>query len=121
MFDGRVLILSAIGETLDGVQAYLSGLGATALSLARIEDARSIATESDALLLFADDYPHGDVAHVLASFPTKRCVVVTSDVETHQAVDRSRDGHLKLVVLRRPAWGGVLLHALCSDRTPDHE
>jgi hypothetical protein len=115
VLNGRVIILSASPETLDSVQAYLVRVGATALGASRLEDAPKVAVDSDVLLVFADDYRKSDVLSLLASFPTRRCVVVTSDVETYRRSEYSRDRPVKLVVLRRPAWGWVLLDALRVD------
>jgi len=113
----HVLIVSESPETLDGVQDYLSRFGARVSAVTRTEEALRAVTSSDALLLFADDYPSAAVCAVLTAAARQLCVVVTEDVEAM----RSRvSGAEKQVFLRRPVWGWMLLDALRAEPSDNH-
>jgi hypothetical protein len=114
MLDRTIAIVSNNPETLDGVQQYLRRVGARALAASRLEDVDAVNADADAVLLFADDYPRAVAlrafARLRASRPATLLVVVTEDVAAYAA--RAEGSASRVVVLRRPAWGWMLVDAL---------
>ncbi len=115
MLDRKIVLVSNNRETLDGVRAYLQRAGANLSGTARLDDASAAATGADAVVLFADDYPRQaalDTATTLRQLlPRTLLVVVTDDVHAFTPASFARDG-CSVVVLRRPAWGWMLVEAV---------
>lgn len=118
MLHQRIAVVSSSRETLDGVEEYLRRAGARPSAVSVLEDAAGAAREADALVLFADDFPTPDTLRAIDHLAVERLVVVTQEVESFRArCDRLSPG--RLVVLRRPAWGWMLLEALRSSTRED--
>lgn len=117
MLDRRITIVSNNQETLDGVQLYLRRVGARAHGASRLDETDDTCAEADAILLFADDYPQTAAfrafAHMRAAHPRTLVVVVTEDVGAFARSWGEDDGG-RVVVLRRPAWGWMLVDAIRS-------
>src|SRR5258706_312135 len=116
MLDRKVTIVSNNRETIDGVREYLHRAGARAAGAVLLEDAPAAAAGSDAVVFFADDYPRdralATFANLRATQPTIRLVVVTEATEAFAAVLLPGAPSHGVVVLRRPAWGWMLLDAV---------
>jgi DNA-binding NarL/FixJ family response regulator len=121
MLDRTITVLSNNLETLDGVQQYLQRAGARARSASRLEDAATCAADADAVVLFADDYPRASslraFAQLRAERPSALLVVVTEDVDAFTSLARAERGVGGVVVLRRPAWGWMLVDAIRGGAT----
>ncbi len=89
-------------------------VGAATYGVSALEDAPPAADHCDAVLLFADDYPPLEALRLLSTVSVKVCVVVTSRLDAADALRSAMRGPAQLVVLRRPAWGWMLLDALRS-------
>jgi hypothetical protein len=111
--DQRIVVLSNSRETLDSVQEYLCRAGARPSGISLLDDAATAAREADALFFFADDFPRADALRAVSSLSVERLIVITQDVELFEAERRHRN-RCELIVLRRPAWGWMLLDALRS-------
>lgn len=114
MLEQRVLVVSNDHETRDSVQGYLTRAGAATTGVSALEEVAVAAQRCDAVLLFADDYAPLDAQRLLSTVPMKVCVVVTSRIEAADLERNMVGERSKLVVLRRPAWGWMLLDALRS-------
>lgn len=129
MLDRRITVVSNNRETLDGVQHYLRRAGARTRTVSRLELADAASAGEDAVLLFADDYPRDAAlrafARLRAAQPATLLVVVTEAVEAFAPPARADRGGGPVVVLRRPAWGWMLVDAIRGgkrgDRTEGHD
>lgn len=110
--DQRIVVLSSNRETLDSVQEYLCRAGARPSGVSLLDDAALAARDADALFFFADDFPRADALRAVSTFPVERLIVITQDVELFEAERRHHRTPRALIVLRRPAWGWMLLDAL---------
>ena len=120
MLNQRIAVVSTSRETLDGVQEYLRRAGARPSAVPVLEDAALAARQSDALLLFADDFPTAASLRTLDGLSIGLLVVVTQEVESFRA-QSARWARGRVVVLRRPAWGWMLIEALRSNGSKDPE
>jgi hypothetical protein len=111
MLNQRIAVVSTSRETLDGVQEYLRRVGARPSAVPLLEDAAMAARQSDALLLFADDFPTAATLRTLDGLSIRLLVVVTQEVESFRT-QGARLARGRMVVLRRPAWGWMLVEAL---------
>jgi DNA-binding response OmpR family regulator len=116
MLDRSIIVVSNNPETLDGVQQYLQRAGARTYNASRLEDADAGAPSADAVLLFADDYPRAAALEAFTRFraarPATLLVVVTEDVAAFAMPARTESAASRVVVLRRPAWGWMLVDAI---------
>jgi hypothetical protein len=110
--DLRLTLVSTDPETLDGVQQYFERRGATVASAARLEKAASSVRVSDGVIVFPDDYPFRQALSFVLTLDVKVIVVVTADVERFQSSLRDAAPSKNVLVLRRPAWGWMLLDAV---------
>jgi hypothetical protein len=110
--DQRIVVLSSNRETLDAVQEYFRRMGARPSGVSLLDDALPAAREADALFFFADDFPPADALRTVSSLAVERLVVITQEVELYEAEQRQHRSQRELIVLRRPAWGWMLLDAL---------
>jgi len=112
----QVTLIADNPETLDGLQAYLAGVGVASRTTRVLRDAALILPGSSALVLFPDDFALKDVerrlAFLRASRPELLIVLVTSSPgRFRSALDRD-DRCLSPVVLPKPAFGWVILDAI---------
>ncbi|MEI8258941.1 MAG: hypothetical protein WCJ30_25000 [Deltaproteobacteria bacterium] len=118
MLDHRITLVSSSRETVDGVREYLGRAGARLTSTGRLVDAPATSAGADAIVLFADDFPRAAALSTFAALrealPSTVIVVVTEAVEEFSPAERDRAAAGRVVVLRRPAWGWMLLDALLA-------
>jgi len=109
----RIVVLSSNRETLAGVQDYLRRVGARPSGVSVLDEAVPAARDADVLFFFADDFPAADALRTVCALSIERLIVITEDVELYEPERKRREltSH-ELVLLRRPAWGWMLLDAL---------
>ena len=116
MLDRTITILTSSRETLDGVEQYLRGAGARASGASRLEEIARVNGRVDAVLFFADDYSRTEAKRAFESLQRDASiavlVVITASVDDFRA---ARDADPRIVVLRRPAWGWMLVDAIRGD------
>jgi hypothetical protein len=113
MLDRTITILTSSRETLDGVQQYLRRAGARASGASRPEEIARANGRIDAVLFFADDYSRAEAKRVFESLQRDASiavlVVITASVDEFRV---ARDSDPRVIVLRRPAWGWMLVDAI---------
>ena len=113
MLDRTITILTSSRETLDGVEAYLRGAGARASGASRPEEIARANGRVDAVLFFADDYPRIEAKRAFDALQRDDSiavlVVITASVDDFRT---AREKDPRVVVLRRPAWGWMLVDAI---------
>jgi len=118
MLDRKITLVSSSRETVDGVCDYLGRAGARATSAGSLEEAQASSTGADAIVLFADDFPRPAALSTFAALrkalPSILIVVVTEAVEEFTPAVGSGKSVECVVVLRRPAWGWMLLDAVLA-------
>lgn len=120
----KVLIVSTDNETIDGMQAYLSRVGASAQTVTKLAEAVEGAKTAQAVVLFADDYTKDSAIETLAELRNRlsaRVVIVVSDEVDFFASIGAGESTGALTVLRRPIWGWMLLDAIRSQLGTGHE
>ncbi len=109
MFQGlRIAVVSALAETRRAMRGYLEAVEAEVRTASTLADLAVVASGAAALVLFADDFPHGRVLTALAALVAAGgpgIVVVSEDVEM------AKDAR-QVVAVPRPAWGWMVLDAL---------
>lgn len=113
MLDRTITILTSSRETLDGVEQYLRRAGARASGVSRPEEIARAKGRIDAVLFFADDYPRNEAKRAferLQRDPSIAVLVVITESVDEFRVGRGADA--RVVVLRRPAWGWMLVDAI---------
>jgi hypothetical protein len=105
----EVLIVARNPETRDGLEAYLTGAGLAAGSVADLSDVAVAAVSCKAVVLFPDDYglreARATIDAIRSSAPEARVVVVT-------ATARAFAERGPLCVLVKPAFGWTILDAI---------
>lgn len=118
MLDRKITLVSSCRETLDGVREYLGRAGARSTSASSLEEAQVNSTGADAIVLFADDFPLPAALSTFAALrralPSTLIVVVTEAVDEFSPEVGSGQSDECAVVLRRPAWGWMLLDAVLA-------
>lgn len=106
--------MSANPETVDGLEAYLRGMGIAARGARRLEDCAKVVTPSTvAVVLFPDDYTWEPVLATLEELARRRssllCVLVTGQLAKFERLAVTGSG---VVVVPRPAWGWTILDVI---------
>lgn len=124
MLDRKITLVSNNRETIDGVRAYLGRAGAHSESAECLDDACSRSAGADAIVLFADDFPRSAAletfAALRAALPSTLVIVVTEAVEEFSPPNESDEPTDRVVVLRRPAWGWMLMDAVLAGGPARH-
>ena len=120
----HVTLIADNPETLDGLQAYLAGVGVASRTTRVLRDVALILPGSSALVLFPDDFELKDVerrlAFLRASRPELLIVLVTSLPGRFRPALDPDDRSLAAVVLPKPAFGWVILDAIrAHERSED--
>ncbi len=118
MVDRKITLVSSSRETIDGVREYLGRAGAHSTSVGTLEGALASSTGADAIVFFADDFPRpaalSTFAALRSALPATLIVVVTEAVAEFTPADPAGTSARSVVVLRRPAWGWMLLDAVLA-------
>ena len=105
MFRGlRIAVVSALGETRRAMRGYLEAVEAEVRTGATLAELAVVASGAAALVLFADDFPHGRVLAAVAALLAAGgpgVVLVSEDVEMAEGLS---EGGL---VAPRPRAGGA--------------
>ena len=112
MFDFKLTLVSNDPDTLWGVRDYLTRSGASLSSTSRLEHASETANDADAIVLFADDYPHDAVVNTVAGLSSRLVVIITGHSHEFERLRARRDLRTRVIVLPRPTWGWMLLDAV---------
>jgi len=120
----HVTLIADNPETLDGLQAYLAGVGVASRTTRVLRDAALILPGSSAVVLFPDDFALKDVERRLASLRASRpellIVLVTSLPGHFHTALAADERSLTPVVLPKPAFGWVILDAIrAHERSED--
>lgn len=110
--DLKLTLVSRDPDTLWGVHDYLTRVGASLKTTSQLEQASEAGTNSDAIVLFADEYPYEAIVSTLAELPPRLVVIVTGRTNEFEPLRNRSDLRARLVVLRRPTWGWMLLDAV---------
>ena len=121
LFNFKLTLVCTDPDTLWGVCEYLTRSGATLSSTSRLEYASEEATEADAIVLFADDYPYDEVVKTIAALSSGLVVVVTGRAGDFSVLRGRPDLRTRVIVLSRPTWGWMLLDAVRTGTTADPE
>lgn len=109
----EVTIVSANAETLDGLQAYLSGAGFVARCARDLAACKKTASPRTlAIVVFPDDFRWEEVADALADLaaqhPRALPVLVTAHPQRCEALRSTEE----LLIVPRPVWGWTILDAI---------
>lgn len=105
----EVMIITQNPETRDGLQAYLRAAGVNARTTQSIE-LDALPPPCEALVLFPDDYPTGDIDAVLGALGRREPPIVSIVVtRAPRRFESASAGH---VVIPKPVWGWTILDAL---------
>jgi hypothetical protein len=111
----HVAIISRNAETLEALENYLQGVGATTSSMRAIAGSPELGTRAAALVFFPDEYPLDSAIAALARWrsanPRAPFVLVTRAPRSFEAVAAEDDAALTLVV-PKPAWSWTILDAI---------
>ena len=112
-----MLILSANPETLDGLQAYLVGVGLQSQSLRAVHDFEKAAPErATAAVIFPDDFGREEVLNLLRrtgrTQPGLLVVLVTREPQHFRIAMESDSRPHPLVLLARPCFGWDILDVI---------
>jgi hypothetical protein len=121
LFDFKLTLVSSDPDTLWGVHDYLARSGASLSSTSRLEQASEEASDADAIVLFADDYPHDAVVSTIAGLSSRLVVIVTGRGSEFEPLRARRDLRTRVIVLPRPTWGWMLLDAVRVGTSDDPE
>jgi hypothetical protein len=119
----QVAIFSANPETLDGLEAYLHGVGIKAKGRRRLEECSELTSASTmAIVVFPDDFAWEAVLASVGEL-AKTCSSTLRLLVTGQPkkYERLVDGKGNVMVVPRPVWGWTILDAIRAhaDRTDD--
>jgi hypothetical protein len=110
-----VAIVSRNTETLEGLENYLRGAGATTSSTRAIVRSPDLAASASALVFFPDDYPWDGAIAALARWrsanPRAPFVLVTRTPQRFEAL-AAEDDEVLTVVVPKPAWSWTILDAI---------
>lgn len=120
LFDFKLTLVSNDPDTLWGVRDYLARSGASLSSTSRLEHA-SEASDVDAIVLYADDYPHDAVVSTIARMSSRLVVIITGHSGDFEPLRARRDLRTRVIVLPRPTWGWMLLDAVRAGTSDDPE
>jgi len=112
LFDFKLTLVSSDPDALWGVRDYLTRSGASLSSTSRLEHASEDASDADAIVLFADDYPHEAVVSAVAGFSSRLVVIITGRSNEFDQLRARQDLRTRVIVLPRPTWGWMLLEAV---------
>jgi hypothetical protein len=121
LFDFKLTLVSSDPDALWGVHDYLTRSGASLSSTSRLEHASEKASDADAIVLFADDYPQEEVVDTIARLSSRLVVIVTGRGSEFQQLRARRDLRTRIIVLPRPTWGWMLLDAVRAGTSDDPE
>jgi hypothetical protein len=108
-----VAIVSRNPETLDGLQAYLSGAGVASRCTSEIDDCWHVAPASTlAFVLFPDDFPWERAVAALASLAAERPRALPVLVTAHPKRFAELADATRVVVVPKPVWGWMILDAI---------
>ncbi|HVU00475.1 MAG TPA: hypothetical protein VHE30_01940 [Polyangiaceae bacterium] len=112
---GRVTLVSASPDTLEGLQLYLRAAGLNVASSRHLKDAPSLLQDSAALVLFPDDFEWPAVCSALEAAAvakvTLRIVVVTQRPKQFEEMSRAEPAP-EIIVVVKPAWSWAILDAI---------
>ncbi len=112
MLDVKLSVIGNDRETIDGVQEYLLRAGAGVRTTAFLEEAQFCAVGADAVILFADHYPLELALRTVVELSVGLIVIVTAEVGYFSDSRTAESLAPRVVVLRRPVWGWMLLDAV---------
>ena len=109
-------VVSKNAETLDRLQAYFDASGVAAHGMRTVRNASTIAAATTAVVLFPDDFAHGDVLTMITELrrarPRVLLVVVTREPKKLEPVLAPDGRSLPPLVLPRPSFGWSILDAI---------
>jgi hypothetical protein len=115
---GRTIaIVAKRRDTRRSVHEYLVRFGAVAPASADVEGAEALHDRIDAFVFFPDDLLHEEALRAFERLKKTHAraplVVVTRDVARFETPPREGGvTRARIVVLRRPAWGWMIVDAL---------
>lgn len=86
-----------------------------------MEHAAEEASDADAIVLFADDYPQEAVVSTVARLSARLVVIITGRSNDFEPLRARRDLRTRVIVLSRPTWGWMLLDAVRAGTSDDPE
>ena len=107
--------LTLIGNdlgTLDGVHQYFQRAGARVRSTRWLEAAQAFAAGSATVILFADHYSRDLVLRAVTELRVSTLIIVTTEVGFFSASRTADSSAKRIIVLRSPVWGWMLLDAV---------
>lgn len=109
----EVTIVAANAETLDGLQAYLSGAGITARCARDLDACKKVASARTlAVVLFPDDFRWEDVVETLAELTRQHPHALPVLVTAHPQRCEELLSIEELLIVPRPVWGWTILDAI---------
>jgi hypothetical protein len=110
----HVTIVAASGETLDGLQAYLSLAGLGARGTRRLDNCGR--EPCSAIVFFPDEFPTREVIRELKRVgreqPTVLSLLVTREPQRYLEITNQDGQGLAPIVMPKPAWGWTILDAI---------
>jgi hypothetical protein len=112
-----VSIVSANAETLDGLQAYLSGAGVPSHCTRALQDLERVAPQcATAAVIFPDDFEDGDVVTLMQQLRRTRprlfSLIVTRRPQRFRDAVRADGRSLPPLILPKPSFGWDILDAI---------
>jgi hypothetical protein len=114
LLDVTLTLIGNDRETLDGVQQYFLRAGARVRTTAWLESAHSYVASSDAVILFADHYSPEFALRTALELCVGTLIIVTAEVGFFTPSRTAQSVAPRVVVLRSPVWGWMLLEAVRS-------
>jgi hypothetical protein len=114
MLDAKLALIGTDPGTMDGVQEYFLRAGAAVCATALLEEAHAAAAGADAVILFADHYPRQSALRTVVELCVGTVIVVTTEVGFFSVSRTEQSVAPRVLVLRGPVWGWMLLDAVRS-------
>lgn len=119
MLDVTLTLVGNDRETLDSVQQYFLRAGGRVRTTSWLEAAHTYAANSDAVILFADHYSPEFALRTALELAVGTLIIVTADVGFFSPSRTAQSVAPRVVVLRSPVWGWMLLEAVRSGTRGD--
>lgn len=111
-----VLVIAHSRETIDGLHAYLGGMGIESHGMRALGDVGRVPATATGVVVFPDDFDAGAVVAVLRSLRDARpgllVVLVTGAPQRFHEVLASDPRGGSIVALPKPAFGWTILDAI---------
>jgi len=112
----RVVVVCENPETVDGLQAYLVGVGIGAHSTRTLDATTSIPERTTAVVVFPDEFRGHDVLERISALRGRRprllLLVITRDPQRFAAALKSDKNGSAWLVLPKPAFGWTIVDAI---------